>query len=323
MKKIFLTGITGLLGTNLANTLLDANYQVIAIAREPNKYFGKRTENLQLVQKELSENYDTYLEGVDVVVHIAAVTATNLIEYSDYEKINHLASLQLMQKAQKYKVSRFIFISTANTIGYGNFENPGTESNKIKQPFTKHFYAQTKLKAEQDLIAAAKQIECIILNPTFMIGSEDSKPSSGKLLLMGLDKKVVFYPPGGKNFVPVTDVVQAIIHSFDKGKSGEKYLIAGDNLSYKEFFKKLQILTDNTSQLLIPVSKLVMLFLGVIGDLLRFCKIRTSWSTANMKALCIDSYYDNQKSKRELKIPYSSLEVAMKESVVYFKSDDS
>src|SRR5690554_7967565 len=91
-----------------------------------------------------------------------------------------------------------------------------------------------------------------------MIGAYDSKPSSGKIILMGLKKRIVFYPPGGKNFVPVKDVVNAIINAFHKGTSGEKYLIAGTDLSYKTFFKELRNITTQ-KQILIPIPKLLFL----------------------------------------------------------------
>lgn len=319
MKNIFITGITGLLGTNLANELLDLGYHVTAIARDLDKYFGKQSENLQLIQKDLFDDYDSYLKDIDIVVHIAAVTATNLLKYEEYERINYLATTRLYEKAESHGVTKFIFISTANTIGFGSFENPGIEVNEIRKPFSNHYYAQSKLQAEKYLLNQVGKVEVIILNPTFMIGAYDSKPSSGKLLLMGLDKRIVFYPPGGKSFVPVKDVVTAIINSFTKGESHEKYLIAGYNLSYKTFFKKLKNITKQ-SQILIPIPGVVLWFLGIVGDLLRILHIKTNLSSDNIKALCINNYYSNQKSKEALKITYSSLDSAIEESVDYFRN---
>lgn len=318
MKHIFITGVTGLLGTNLVNELLDAEYHVTAIARDTTKYFGKRTENLRLIEKGLFDDYDGHLQGVDVVVHIAAVTATNLIEYTEYERVNYLATTRLFTKAEEQKVPLFVFISTANTIGFGSLKNPGVEGNEMRKPFSKHFYAQSKLQAETYLLEQKGEMKVKILNPTFMIGSNDSKPSSGKLLLMGLDKRVVFYPPGGKSFVPVKDVVNAIIQSFTNGKSQEKYLVSGYNLTYKEFFIKLKTITQQ-SQVLIPIPKAILLFVGAIGNVLRFFRVKTSLSLDNVKALCVNNYYSNQKSKEELKLAFSSLEDAMRESADYFR----
>ena len=318
MKKVFITGISGLLGTNLAAELLDQGYFVNAIIRDANKYIGENTSNLELIQMDLSGDYSNYLKEAEIVIHVAAETSTNLTRYADYEKINYEATVRLFEEAKEHNVEQFIFISTANTIGYGSLKDLGTETDKIKKPFSTLFYAQSKQKAEQYVLKNQQGINVKVLNPTFMIGPYDSKPSSGKIILMGLNKKIIFYPPGGKNFVPVKDVVSAIINSFRHGKSGEKYLISGNNLSYKEFFKKLREITEE-KQLLIPIPMFVLMSVGFVGNLMRGLNVKTSLSSSNMKALCVKNYYSNQKSIHELKITYSSLNYAIKEAVNYFE----
>ena len=318
MKKVFITGISGLLGTNLAAELLDQNYSIKAIVRNASKYIGKITSNLELIQMDLSGDFRDHLKETDIVIHIAAETSTNLIRYADYEKINYEATVRLFEIAKEQRVKQFIFISTANTIGYGSLNHLGTETVKMKKPFSKLHYAKSKLAAEKYLLKNQQGIDVKVLNPTFMIGPFDSKPSSGKIILMSLNKKLVFYPPGGKNFVPVKDVVSAILNSFEHGKSGEKYLISGNNLSYKEFFGKLKEITDE-KQLLIPIPMPVLMTIGVFGNLMRQLNVKTSLSSSNMKALCVKNYYSNQKSIHELKITYSSLNFAIKEAVEYFQ----
>jgi len=318
MKKVFITGISGLLGTNLAAELLDQNYSIKAIVRNASKYIGKITSNLELIQMDLSGDFRDHLKETDIVIHIAAETSTNLIRYADYEKINYEATVRLFEIAKEQRVKQFIFISTANTIGYGSLNHLGTETVKMKKPFSKLHYAKSKLAAEKYLLKNQQGIDVKVLNPTFMIGPFDSKPSSGKIILMSLNKKLVFYPPGGKNFVPVKDVVSAILNSFEHGKSGEKYLISGNNLSYKEFFGKLKEITDE-KQLLIPIPMPVLMTIGVFGNLMRQLNVKTSLSSTNMKALCVKNYYSNQKSIHELKITYSSLNFAIKEAVEYFQ----
>jgi nucleoside-diphosphate-sugar epimerase len=318
MKKVFITGISGLLGTNLAAELMDQDYLIKAIVRNTSKYKGKITSNLELIQMDLSGDFGEHLKETDIVIHIAAETSTNLIRYADYEKINYEATVRLFEIAKEQRVKQFIFISTANTIGYGSLKHLGTEAEKMKKPFSALHYAKSKLAAEKYLLKNQQGIDVKVLNPTFMIGPFDSKPSSGKIILMSLNKKLVFYPPGGKNFVPVKDVVSAIINSFHHGKSGEKYLISGNNLSYKEFFGKLKEITDE-KQLLIPIPMPVLMTIGVFGNLMRQLNIKTSLSSANMKALCVKNYYSNQKSIHELKMTYTSLDFAMEEAVEYFE----
>ncbi|NND06528.1 MAG: NAD-dependent epimerase/dehydratase family protein [Saprospiraceae bacterium] len=318
MKKIFMTGITGLLGTNLANTLLENGYVVSAIVRNPRKYKGTRGENLHLIQMDLSGDYDTYLLHSDTVIHLAAETATNLIGCDTYKHVNTDATIRLYKKAKQQGVQQFIFISTAATIGHGNLDLLGKESHKMKKPFSQLCYAQSKWKAEQFLIERKSEMDIKILNPTFIIGPNDNKPSSGKIIRLALGRKIVFCPPGGKNFVPVRDVVQGIMQAFKYGVAGEHYLIAGENLTYSEFYRRLGHLTKE-KQLLIPLPKLFLLAAGIIGELFRLCKVKTSISYINMKVLCEKNYYNNQKSKSELQLTYSSLDQAIAQAVAFFR----
>src|SRR5690554_3132681 len=102
-------------------------------------------------------DYDQYLKETDIVVHIAAETGTHLIKYADYERTNYDATIRLFEKAKEQKVAQFIFISTANTIGYGSLKALGNETKKIQKPFTKLFNAQSKLKPKNNCLTKTKK----------------------------------------------------------------------------------------------------------------------------------------------------------------------
>src|SRR5690606_6743139 len=135
--------------SNLVYELLDKGYHVQAVIRNPNKYFGKQTPNLKLIQSDLFGDFSSYLSNAEIVIHAAAETATNLLEYEDYDKINYRATIKLFEESKKQNVKQFIFISSANTIGYGSLKHLGNETFNIKYPFSDLFYAQSKLKAEK------------------------------------------------------------------------------------------------------------------------------------------------------------------------------
>ncbi|MGB0870448.1 MAG: NAD-dependent epimerase/dehydratase family protein [Flavobacteriales bacterium] len=319
MPKVFVTGITGLLGQNVVRDLLKHHYEVVGLLRSnPNKYEIKN-ENLQLVAASLFDDFSSTLMGVDYVIHIAANTSQNGLKSKEYDDVNCNASLQLAHAAYLAKVKKFIYVSTANTLGFGDLDNLGHEENPMRFPFTKSYYAQSKLKAEKELIKLKNKLNITIINPTFMLGAHDSKPSSGKLIYMVLNKKVAFYPPGGKNVVHVKDVSQAILKSLTSANSGNQFLIANENLSYLEIFKKIKKISNQKTKL-IPLPKTVLITLGYIGNLLRYFGIKTSLSSANMNILCINNFFSNKKSVQELNLEYRSANSAIKEAIEYFKS---
>lgn len=320
MDKLFVTGITGLLGTNLTINLLNKGYKVFGLLRKQSKYLGPKHKNLTLIRGTLFDDFTTLFKEMDCVIHIAAITQQNLINFSDYKQINYTATIQLLHTAIKEKVKRFVFVSTANTMGFGSLSAPGCENTPINYPFSNSLYAKSKKETELELLKHTHKIDLIIINPTFMIGGYDSKPSSGKLILMCWKKKFVFFPPGGKNFVHVNDVCTGIINSLSMGKTGEKYLLANENLSYLDFFRKVNLITNQKPKM-IKIPLCILRLIGYIGDVLRYVHIKTNLCSSNMTALSINNYYSNRKSITELQANYQPIDNAIHIAVEYFKGE--
>lgn len=317
MKKVFVTGISGLLGTNLAITLLEQGFQVTGLVRKVASYKADAHRNLRLIEGGLFSDMTPYLSDIDYIVHIAAETDQGRCDYLHYRKINSDATVQLFQAAVRCGVKKFIFISTANTIGYGTAENPGNEDLPISYLNLRSFYVQSKDEAENYLVQQNTSTEIIILNPGFMLGPRDNKPSSGKLILMAMNKKIVFCAPGGKNFVNVKDVVQAILSSIDRGKTGNRYYIGSENIRFRDFHYILFGITGQRT-LLIQIPGSVLLLAGKCGDILRKLRINTAVNSANMLMLSMQQHYSNEKSVKELLMEYSPIEEGIKEAADYF-----
>lgn len=321
MKTVFLTGISGLLGTNLALELLEKGYSVKGLVRDKTRYHGGMHRNLELIESSIFDDLTPFCANCDYLVHAAAETRQDLNRYSAYRKINYEATVHLFRTGVKCRIKKFVFVSTANTLGYGPPEKPGTEQLGMKFPFNASLYARSKCEAEDFLLKNKDQMEVVIVHPTFMLGAFDSKPGSGKIIQMGLKKKVVFYPPGGKNFVHVKDVSEGIIRSFEQGRNGEKYLLANENLSYFEFFQTLMRILGQ-SALLIKVPGPILIVVGYLGNLFRFFGLKTNLSLVNMKILCVKNFYSNAKSVTGLGIQYRPVEEAIRDAVRYFNRND-
>lgn len=318
METVFLTGITGLLGANLSRNLLNKGYYVKALLRDKNKFKGDKHENLELIQGGLFDDLSTAILGCNYVIHAAAETKQNIINYSEYWQINYNASIQIFNTAIKCNIKRFIYVSTANTMGYGTLQNPGKENDKMKSPFSDSFYAKSKMETETYLLNKKDKIEIAIINPTFMLGAYDNKPSSGKIILMGLNKKLIFCPPGGKNFVHVKDVTDAIIKSMNNELKFQRYLIGNENLSYFDFYQKLNTVTRQNS-IIITIPKGILILLAYFGELVRKLNIKTTISLTNINILCTYNYFTNAHSIENLHIKYQTTEKAIADGVEYFK----
>jgi len=320
--KVLVTGANGLLATNTIIELLDRGYSVKGLIRNKAKFISFKHDNLELYEGDITNESDVEkaIKDCEIVIHAAANTNQNLLKLSDYHKVNVKKTKNILSECLKSRIKKYIFISTANTFGFGTKSDLGNESKEIKYPFSSSNYALSKLEAQNLLFKASKEIDSIVINPTFMLGAYDSKPSSGRIILMGLKKYFLFYPPGGKNFIHVKDAARGVVNAIELGKNGESYLLAHENLSYKEFFKKVNS-SSNKKPIMIKLPKPLLLFLGTIGDLIRKAGIKTDLSKTNMKILCVENFYSNNKAQKELKLTCIPVDNAIDDAIEWFKTN--
>lgn len=317
--KILVTGANGLLGHHVVMELLRRKYEVRIIVRSTQK-IGFKLNKVEVVTGSFSdrENIFQAAKSCDAIIHIAATTDTDLFYYSDYQLINVDATKQLIEIAEALSIQKMVYISTANTIGYGDKNAPANENNPIAYPFTKSEYAKSKLEGENLFADYAKNNHVIIINPTFLIGSYDTKPNSGKLVIMGYKKRFLLMPDGGKNFVHVKDVAVACCNALTMGVSGEKYLAAGiNNLTFKQYFE-MQKRVGGYKQKIIIFPSFLLKLIALIGDFIRLFKIKVSFCSRNINQLLIKEYYTNTKAKADLLLPETPLESAILDAIKWF-----
>jgi dihydroflavonol-4-reductase len=232
--KILVTGANGFLAANIVRELIARNFEVRGMVRKNADMCSLQGISFEIFYGNITcaDDVDKAVSGCDVVIHAAADTSQRFSNAAPLLKVNVEATRLLVEASKKHSVQRFIFISTGNTIDFGTKENPGHEGNPLGKLFQKSGYALSKLEAEELILNEVRinNFNAVIVNPTFMIGPFDAKPSSGRILQMMYPNRVVFIPKGGKNFTPAKDAAAAICNSISMGKPGERYLLAGENL---------------------------------------------------------------------------------------------
>jgi len=318
--KVLVTGANGFLAANVVRELIAQKHDVRGMVRKnadlrslEGVYFEHFHGNITN-----ESDADKAVEGCDVVIHIAADTSQRYDTAEPLRKVNVEATRLFIEASKKHQVKRFIFISTGNTIDFGPRENPGHEGKALGKLFEKSGYALSKLEAEKLIVDEVKNngFNAIILNPTFMIGPHDAKPSSGRIFQMMYPHKVVFIPKGGKNFTPVKDAAVAICNAIELGTPGERYLLAGENLTYPEFLK---IVRQGKKTIPIIIPSWLLVAFGAFGSFLRLLGIPFELSLNNARILCADDFYTSAKAVRELNMPQTPISVAVAEAIDWLK----
>lgn len=301
MLKVLVTGANGMLSTNICSILLGQGYSVRGFLRCRSRFSGALHSRLELVEGDIIDRdaLIAAMAGCDYVIHCAALTAQHLPRYAAYRRVNELGTLNVLESAEAHSVKKLVYVSTANTLGYGSMRCPGHEGLSPGPLFSRSYYVKSKIRGEALVRQWASRVPSVVVHPSFMLGPYATPGGSGKVAFMGLKKRVVFYPPGGKNFIHVADAASGVVSALEKAPSGSSYLLCNENLSYRAFFKKVRTLSPY-HPLLIKVPCFVSAVAGLAGSTLRAFGVPTSLSLTNMLILCKGNYYTNRSGRHLL-----------------------
>lgn len=312
--KVLLLGATGLLGHNVLQRLMAEGHQVVAVVR--------RADGIQLqgcgwetVTGSLLDYNTLYraAEGCDAVVNCAGTTDMSLRHYEDFLQVNRELCRMLVRLLDERGIKTLVHVSTVNTIGFGTAGHPADESAPMQAPFKGSFYGDSKREGEQLILAAATEgRHVVVINPGYMLGPYDVKPSSGRMLLAAYRMPLMFAPKGGKAFVHVGDVAQAVVNALARGNNGGRYIAVNSHacMTIRNLYR-MQAVVCGYCQKVLTMPNSLLLAAGRVGDLLRWCGVKTQLSTRNVRQLMVREYYDNHRAVSELLMPETPIETAI------------
>ena len=264
--KYLVTGATGYIGTQLAKQLAAAGHRVNALYRSESKTERLKCEGIELFKGDISDraSLDKAAHRCDGVFHVAAFAKPWAKDPQTFYRLNLNGAQNVVMAARNAGVSKVVFTSTAGVINPSN----GTPSNEKTRREMAHFthYEQSKEQAEEAALKLCREgMNIVTVNPSRVYGPGLLSDSNGvtRLIKMYLQGKFKMLPGDGSsigNYVFIDDVVTGHILAMQKGKSGERYILGGDNVSFTEFFNLLSDLTGRDTHLYkipIPVIKFV------------------------------------------------------------------
>ncbi len=322
MKKVLVTGADGLLGNNLVRLLLKQKY-IVKIFLQSGKPLGYLSDLPIEVSRGDILNFNevsSAIKGCDVVIHAAALTNTWPTQGDIYYKVNVDGTQNVINAVREHKVSRLLHIGTSNSYGAGTSEKLGTEKNPFVADKYKLDYITSKYRAHELVMKEVKEknLPALILNPTFMIGPYDVKPSSGRMIISIAKEKVPGFSQGGRNFVYVNDVANAIVNAIEKGRIGEGYVLGNENLSYEAMFRKIAKVVGVKAPALSMPPFLVHLYGRILGFIASLTGSEPTISYPLAQISNEEHFYDCSKAISELDMPQTPIENAVKEAVDWF-----
>ena len=323
MRKVLVTGANGFLGSWLTRSLVELGHDVYALVRKGSdlseledvkcKYvYGDVTDVLSLLEA---------FKDMDTIFHLAGVIAYKKSQRALMEKVNVGGTANVVQVCREYKIRKLVYLSSVTAIGASCMEdkilNEDSEYNLSKINLG---YFETKKEAEEIVKKACQrhEIDAVILNPSTIYGAGDARKSSRKMQMKVAQGRLKFYTSGGVNVVAVEDVIQGILSAWEKGRSGERYLLCGENLLIKDLFR---LIAEEAHQKppSIQLPDRLLHVLGFAGDTMAAMGLPDTFSEENAWTSTLYHWFDNAKARKELDFHPRSAKEAIHNSVQWMK----
>lgn len=237
--RVLCTGVLGFIGSHFARYMIKQNFQVIGVNRLGDTKNLSRIQDLQananfkLVYADLTGDISGILEDVDVVVNFAAKTHVDhsIVDPEPFIRSNILGTYKLIEQARKYKIKKYIQISTDEVYGsimkgYADEKSPLNPTNpysacKASADMLVNSYVHTfKLPA---VVVRCENNYGIYQHPQKAVPTFIRKALKNENLPIYGDGK------HRRMWLYVEDFCSAIQYAIDHGKIGEVYNVGAKN----------------------------------------------------------------------------------------------
>ncbi|MGA2426310.1 MAG: hopanoid-associated sugar epimerase [Terriglobales bacterium] len=268
--RAFVTGATGFLGSHVARVLAEQGAELRLLVRPTSDLRNIKDLNADRVVGDLrdSASIEKALSGCEVVFHVAADYRLWVRgrDSGEMYRSNVEGTRGLIEAARKQGVRRVVYTSSVATMGFTSTTNKGSvadEESPVSLAEMIGHYKRSKFMAEQAAVEAARSgVDVVIVNPTTPIGERDIKPTpTGRIVLDFLKRKFPAYVETGLNLVDATECARGHVQALEKGRSGERYILGGENLTLKQILDRLAAITGLKS----PTVKLPYFFALAAG----------------------------------------------------------
>ena len=266
----FVTGATGFVGSHVARVLAEQGSDLRLLVRS-----SSDTRNIEGLKADRATgdlrdpaSLEKAMAGCDVVFHVAADYRLWVQDPEQMYRSNVEGTRAILDASRRNGVKRVVYTSSVATIGFTSNGHPADEDSPVAVENMIGPYKRSKFIAEQVALEAGRGgMDVVVVNPTTPVGERDIKPTpTGRIVVDFLKKKFPAYVDTGLNLVDVKECARGHVAALEKGRSGERYILGGENLTLKQILDKLAAITGLPSPKL-RVPYVLALATGVVDEI--------------------------------------------------------
>ncbi|HFD40073.1 MAG TPA: NAD-dependent epimerase/dehydratase family protein [Anaerolineae bacterium] len=323
--QVFVSGGTGFIGGAVVRRLLAEGHQVRALVRP-----GADTRRLdglpvERVTGDLSDEAALRqgVAGCDWVFHIAALYSFWGHSWQEFYQTNVEGTRRMLEAAWQAGVRRVVHTSSIAALGVHPDHTPATEEVASSLEDRIGPYQRSKFLAEEVAREYVQRgLPVVIVNPSTPVGEGDHKPTpSGQMIVDFLRGRMFAYLDTGLNIVDVEDVAWGHLLAAERGRIGERYLLAGENLTLKQFFDLLAEVSGRPPVRFRIPHAVALAWSYVDVTLARLNPRHTPSATPEKVRLSRRyEFFDPGKAIRELGLPQTPVRQALARAVEWYRA---
>lgn len=264
--RVLVLGASGFLGRWVARALVQERHRVRLLVRSPKRLGTLSKLGLEVKLGDVLDkpSLARAMRGVDVVVNCAACVSLNPRDKATIYEVNVTGTKNVIEAAGAREL-RTLHTSSIGAVGPAREPIVLDETAPRLELDFEYPYADSKRDSEDLALAyAAAGHDVVVLNPGIMLGPDDQYYTSTEFVMRYLRSELGVHLPGGGSFCDVRDVAAAYVKAIDRGRRGERYILAGVNREYGQVMEELRLLTGLQRSMTVP--PLVAEWTGLLSE---------------------------------------------------------
>jgi len=320
------TGATGFVGSAVARALIARGHSVRLLTRAGSDRRNLAGLEAEIVVGDLTDpaSLSAAVAGCRFLFHVAADYRLWVPDPAAMMQANVEGTQALMLAAQAAGVERIVYCSSVAALGLTKDGTPADEATSVTPAAIIGPYKQSKYRAEQLVLALVRErgLPAVIVNPSTPVGPRDIKPTpTGKMIADGAAGKLPAYLDTGLNIVHVDDVAEGHILALERGRTGERYILGGEDFSLRAVLAMVDAAAGRPrSRVRLHEAALWPLAWACVG-LARFAGIEPVVTPDTLRMARKKMFFSSAKARAELGYAPRPAQAAIADAVAWFRAN--
>ncbi len=321
--RAFVTGATGFIGSHVTRELLQEGHEVRALVRETSDLSLIEDLDVETVVGDVADPLSVRegMERCDTVFHLAGVVSFRPSDADLLHRVNVEGTYNIVEAAKFHDVDRLVHTASVAALGHPEGGEVADEETEFNWQAIGIPYMATKNKGQRIVLGNAEKgmLDAVVVNPSTLLGPGDKNKNGGQFIRTMLKGHLPGVPGGGQNFGDVRDAARGHILAYEKGHSGENYILGGENLSWRAFYDLVEDVTGH------PAPKRTIPYpLAYAGAWwaevrARFTNRPAFPTRKAVKAAYMDLHYSSAKARKELGYTTRPLDASIRDTVRWYR----